>query len=182
MVDDATRKAAKDEAEEDRTTTEGADKEADEYIQFSSIRVSSDCIDEVDRHLVAVSISKTEIKRIELRYGIGSERPAIQLLLGLVFFGIGCFFLVDLVLWLFWGGTAYDVEALAIGLIPLGGWLMCNAVRKKYFLFIHLASDRRKLVFKGKFEQSDLLAFIDEAIEKFGFNIEKALIWTSRNL
>jgi len=68
-----------------------------------------------------------------------------------------------LVMWLWRGGTVYDIEGLGLALIPLGGWMLWAAWRRGRILFVTTRRERRRFAFARSTTDDELVAFHAQA-------------------
>jgi hypothetical protein len=111
--------------------------------------------------VTAAVIPRAGIRRITLGGGIAAERPLVSGLLGVLLIALGLAFGLNLAIWFFQGGTAYDAEAFALGLIPIGAWLVQYSLRKRYVLRISTDSGDRKLAFEATAEKRGVCNFTE---------------------
>jgi hypothetical protein len=132
-------------------------------------------LSELDDGQPAVQIERSMIRDVALCYGVSAERPLAALLLGAACLALGGAFARHLIAWFRFGGTAYDVEALGLGLIPIGAWLIHVAIRRRYFLRVDLSSDRRKLAFNGRATRDEVVAFAETVGRSLGLPVKLEL-------
>lgn len=117
-------------------------------------------------------IAHDDIREIKLRYGQAGERRWLQIPLAVVILGAAVLQIVDLLRWLFFGGTRYDFQILVlVVLIGVGGWLLWDAVRKQWYMEVQTLHKTRKLAFHEKVSEPMLQLFVQYA-QQFGYSID----------
>lgn len=139
-------------------------------VQYLTVEASSEGIAETDHGRRVVSVPRSEIVRIELRYGVASERPILIGLIGLVVLVASLWPIKVLYDVLTKGGTFYTGMIWISAFFVLGAWLIGSAVRRRLHLLVHTRRGQRKLIFQGDVEWASVVDFI-EAAEKLGFPI-----------
>lgn len=124
-------------------------------VEYSSIRISSDEIAEIDQDTALVKIPRSEIQRVELCYGQSSEPPIVQLVVGLALIAAGGNSAKAIWLWLCGDGTLHIVHIHigAVVLSLLAVWLLRIALRRGHYLRIGTKKEAWKLSFRGKLER-----------------------------
>jgi len=146
-----------------------------ERIRYISLEVDAAGMAELDGQLRAVVIPRDRIEGVELRRGIPGERPVAQVVLALVCFAIAGASMRVLDAWWRSGGTISTKMAAGIALGPLGAWILLSAFRPRYYLFVRMKNDARKLVFQGPATRAGLAQFIRRANQIHGYGITSAL-------
>lgn len=143
---------------------------------LGTVRVTGKEIAELAGGTPVVQIPKADITRIELTRTTGAERPLAQFIFGLALAAPGFFFSRVLWSWLLFGGTLYiDVTFWFILLIPVGFWLAISAFCRRTLLLVHTATDRRKIVFRGKLKDDEIVAFVVQAKDRFDYPIQNSM-------
>lgn len=130
---------------------------------------------ELDAGRPVVEIPWVEVRGLALCRGVAAERPLVAFVLGAGLVVLGSLFARDLLLWLMVGGTAYDVEAFAVGLIPIGLWVVHVSMRRRYYVRVRTRSGERKLAFGALAEREDVLAFAEVIERTAGRNVHITL-------
>jgi hypothetical protein len=125
-------------------------------------------LSELDDGHTTVQIERSAIRGVTVCHGVSAERPLAALLFGAACVALGAVFARHLIAWALFGGTAYGQEAFAVGLLPIGGWLIHVALRRRYFLKVDLGSGYRKLAFTSSATRDEVLAFADAAGRSLG--------------
>ena len=143
----------------------------DNGSECHGLSVSGDALCELDDGRPSVRLERSSIRGLALCYGTSAERPIAALLLGGACLVLGAVFVRHLIAWLRFGGTAYDFEAFALGLVPLGLWLVHVALRRRYFVRVDLDRGYRKLAFTGAATRDEVLAFARAAEQSIGLPV-----------
>lgn len=151
-------------------------------LRLSSVEISADTIKEIDGNQLMLSLSREQISSMTLQRGIKSERPIVDVVIGLVFISLGIYiFLPMLLYWLSFlrqdsSMTPRDSPSrfIAMGLvtIPIGIYIISTAFQKRYFLLIGTTNGaERKIVFDSDLSYSEIRSFTAQAQTAFGYHI-----------
>jgi hypothetical protein len=77
-----------------------------------------------------------------------------------------------MILWLFYGGTIYDVSMLMILMIPSGSWLLYQAWRQAPMLLVRIGEGTLRLEFKGPRTQ-ETVAALERAAQERGYVLQR---------
>ena len=91
-------------------------------------------------------VPKEKIRQITLRQGFQAERPLVQTLFSAALILTGLYPLPQLILWLFAGGKAYDIEFMLLLLIPLGAWFLNDGLKKGLYFELTLVDEGRRKI------------------------------------
>jgi hypothetical protein len=125
-----------------------------EIITCGNIRFSRENIGELYGARVIVSIPRTDITSISLRYGESVERPILEIIVG-IFLMLAGFFVG---IWPLVGYlSSFDTQkggylmpiAFAVPLVLLGIWIIVPVFSRRYYLLIATKSGKRKLAITG---------------------------------
>ena len=119
-----------------------------------------------------------------MQKGIKSERPIADIVIGAVLILIGVYIFLPMLPGL-WSPTFLEpqnnlhsryapIHFVVMGLvpIPIGIYLVINALQKRYFLLIDTTKGiKRKIVFNGDISSSEIRSFIEQAQAKYGYHI-----------
>jgi hypothetical protein len=127
-------------------------------LKYDNIVVSSRGMAEVHGKKVVIFVPAAEINRITLKFGRAEHNPVVSICIGAVLALVGIFGLIVF----FTGkkGNRYDLGLIALGII--GGSLIFDALKQRYFLEIDKKNDMRRLVLSKKAKKED----IDELCNK----------------
>ena len=137
---------------------------------YYSVEISPNGIFELDNSQRIVSAPRESIVMVELCKAVDSQRPLIQLIVGIGFFLIGVNACRGVLHWFIYGGTLYiDVALVLIIGIPIGAWLIYGAIRKKVLLLITMKKGKKRVVFKGKYDIETARNFVSTLCKKYGY-------------
>ena len=142
---------------------------------YCGLVLDDDTLCEMSDGRRAAEVPRAVIRHVALGHGVAAERPVVAILIGVFLIVLGLASACNLALWYLRGGTAHGVEALAVGLIPIGGWLVHHAMRKRYFLRISTDSGERKLAFEATAEEQLARAFVETVGRTVPCRVEVAL-------
>ena len=141
-----------------------------EYEQLETVRFSADGVSEMDQHRTVIFVPRAEIRRIELEFGAGAERPLVLAGLGLVFLGVFVATTVTIILAVLRGGVTLPVEMITgIAFAIPAWWLLDLSFRRRWFIRVHTQSGARKLLFHKTRDPHQLQSFVDTARRRFGY-------------
>ncbi len=154
-------------------------------LRLSSVEISDNQVAETDGNRLIVSFPREQIVSMSLQRGIKSERPIIDIGIGATFFLIGFYIflpiLSDLLTAIVSGPVVSRYGArrfVAMGLvfIPLGIYLIFDALRKRHFLLIAMIhGKKRKILFNTDISYTELRSFINEAQTRYGYHISEMI-------
>jgi hypothetical protein len=76
--------------------------------------------------------------------------------------------------WLNRGGTIADVEVLALGLIPIGGWAVYEAAQRAYLLYVDADDGHHRFEFDAKVDGTTLEEFLTEVERELDCPVERS--------
>jgi hypothetical protein len=121
-------------------------------VEYRGIRISAEHVALLEGGRPPVSLPVRDVRRMTLEYGFTAERPLMEAILGIVLCALGALASIRVLMWLRDGGTIRDLQILLAVLIPIGIWLLRNALHRGHFLRIHMENDVRKLPFDGRLD------------------------------
>lgn len=152
-------------------------------IRLGNILVSDDGISELMENRPVMNIARNDIVSAKLEFVSGAQRPLVSLIAGVVLLSIGGYPLIRL------AGIAVDF--FSHGLVPvsfmkvfvylimfalffglLGGYLLHQALKKKWCIVIVGRVRNEKAVLGGTEAPDELLNFIRSAKDAHGITIE----------
>lgn len=150
------------------------DSDALRLVECAGVRFGPDGVTEVDDEQVMVKVARGDLRRITLRHGFHSAHPVVQAVAGAVLTGIGLLPTWHLARWIGGGGTFYGVEAVLVGFVFLGPWLMLDATKRGPYLEVVTPGGTKKLVFERKADPGVIEQALAAAEQRFGYRIERA--------
>ena len=125
-----------------------------------------------------IFVPREDIRRIELTHGAASERPRVQLIIGIVLLAVSAYMFFRVITWLIYGAE-YTVagESFLLPAFPafLGGWMVWTALRKRTYLSVTTGNSSRKIIFRGPVESVALQDFLERAGREHGYVVISAL-------
>jgi hypothetical protein len=114
-----------------------------------------------------IFVPASEINRITLKFGRAEHRPIVSISIGAVLALVGLFGL-DI---FFTGkkGNRYDLGLVALGII--GGSLIFDALKQRYFLDVEKNKDSARLIFSKNAERNGVGDFCKKIKDVYGYSI-----------
>jgi hypothetical protein len=141
-------------------------------IEVSGIRFEDTKISNVQDKRIFASINRSDISKLDFQWGVLSQRPVLQVIFGVLLslFGLSVFRFIYL--WLTYGGTAFDYQIMLGLLLPIGGWVIVDALKVGYFLSIELRSGNKdKMTFQEKQDQNSLEELSRQLRSKLNYEV-----------
>ena len=147
------------------STAESAD-----HLQLECIRLSDAGASEMDEHRAVIFVPREKINQLELAFGSGAENPLVLVALGLVFLALAIAPLVVFALMLIRDEGKMNVYFLtAVAFVVPAWWLLDLALRRRWYVCVHMQSGTRKLVFHKLRDPSAIASFMADAARRFGY-------------
>ncbi len=124
-------------------------------MRYDNILVSSRGITEVHGKKLVLFVPAAEIDHIILKFGRSEHRPIVSLSIGIVLMLIEIYGLVYLILAP--AGFRYEVGMILFGV--MGGSVVFDALKKRYFLEIYKTKGMCRLVFSKNARLMDIQDF-----------------------
>jgi hypothetical protein len=151
-------------------------------IKYATVQFTPDKLVEVGSKVQSrevLSIPRDDIEKIVLKYGLASERPIIDVLIGSGFLLAGLYIGMPLLFSYFSDlsqGTsvrAPSAKFVGFGLmfIPFAIMFFYLALRKRYYFYVQLRKDKRKIIFDREVYPERIRSFIQEANSKLGWQV-----------
>lgn len=129
--------------------------DAKEILRCDNIVVSPRGIAETSGKKIVIFVPAAEIDRIMVKHGRSDHRPGLSLFIGIVFMLVGAYGLMELMLAP--RGYRYELGMIAFGII--GGSLIYDALKQRYFLEVHGKKGTRRLVFSKDAQNGEISEF-----------------------
>jgi hypothetical protein len=144
-------------------------------LKCDNIIVSSRGITEADGKKVIVFVSANEIERITLKFGRSEHRPIVSLSIGIIFALIGLFGLMEI----FWAtrGWRYEIGMMLLGAI--GGSIIFDTFKQRYFLEVNKKSGVSRLVFSSAAQKVEIQDFCSKVGTIYKYEVTDNLTGTS---
>jgi hypothetical protein len=142
-----------------------------EVIEVGGIRFEETKISNVQDNRVFASIDRSDITSLDFRWGILSQRPFLQISFGALLSLFGLSVVRFIFTWLTQGGIAFDYQIMLILVLPMGIWLIMDALKRGYFLSIQLRSGKDKMTFEKQQDQDSLEQLSRQLRSKLNYEI-----------
>jgi hypothetical protein len=141
-------------------------------IEVSGIRFEETRISNVQDKRVFASINRSDISKLDFRWGILSQRPVLQVILGVVLSLFGLSVVRFIYMWFTYGGTAFDYQIMLVLLLPGGVWIIVDALKVGYYLSIEQRSgSKNKMTFQEKQNQISLEELSRQLRSKLNYEV-----------
>jgi len=141
--------------------------EARQKLRCDTILVTPQGIAETCGKKAVIFVPAAEIQSLTLKYGRPDHRPIFTVSLGVVFALIGVFGLVEFIIAP--RGYRYELAMVAFGII--GGSLIHDALKQRYFIEVQSAKGPRRLVFSKHAQRNDLQTFCQNIRTTYKYDI-----------
>jgi hypothetical protein len=141
-------------------------------VEYAGVQLAPDSVSLIRNRRPIVRILKTNIRKLALRQGFQSERPALQIGMGAALALVWLVSFIYFLGWLTQGGGIYDLTLLLLVLIVPAVWMIFDGLRRGPYLEVTLDDDRRKLPFSRRATPDGLEHFLSAGVE-WGYAIEK---------
>lgn len=136
-------------------------------VKYDNIVVSSRGMAEAHGRKVVIFVPAAEINRITLKFGRPEHNPIISIGIGAVLALVGIFGLI--VVFVGKKHNRYAFGLVALGII--GGSLIFDALKQRYFFEIHKKNDTRRLVLSKNARKSDIDEFCNKVRATYKYEI-----------
>jgi hypothetical protein len=129
--------------------------EQNRNLKCANILVTPRGLAEIDGKKVVLFVPSAEVDHIILRFGRADHRPAISMFLGIIFALMGIYGLAEFILAP--RGFRYEMGMVFFGFV--GGVLIFDAIKKRYFLEVHKSKGDCRLIFSKDAQLTDIQDF-----------------------
>jgi hypothetical protein len=144
-------------------------------IEYGGIQISDTLMAELDGHRTLVAVKRSNIERATLHRGWQSQRPFILLLFGVGLLVIAVFPIRVVLHWLLEGGNLHVVWPFAaVFILVVALWVMYDSLRRGFSLVLEGPKGQQKLCFGRRAVRWEIEAFLDQAEQRFGYQVERA--------
>jgi hypothetical protein len=144
--------------------------EEKQILRFDNIVVTPRSIAETCGKKIMISVPATEVDRITLKFGRADHRPIFSLSVGIIFALIGVFGLIEF----FIASRAYRYELGMVAFGIIGGSLIHDALKQRYFLEVKSSKDTHRLVLSKNAQKSDIQNFCQNIRTIYKFDVSEA--------
>ena len=145
--------------------------DATPILKCRNVVVSQRGLAEGDGRKAIVFVPSGEVKRIVLKYGNPEHRPIVSLVIGGFLGLLGLAGIVEL--FLAPRGLRYELGMIFFGLI--GGSLIFDATKKRYFLEVHKTKGDCRLIFSGQASRQEVQDFCEKVRNAYKYDISESL-------
>jgi hypothetical protein len=138
-----------------------------QILRCDNILVSPRGIAETSGRKVVVFVPTEDIERITLKYGRSDHRPLLTLTIGVAFAIVGIIGLVEFIIAT--RGYRYELGMVAFGLI--GGSLIFDTLKQRFFLEVQSKNDTRRLVLSKHANKNGLQEFCVNVRNTYKYDI-----------
>jgi hypothetical protein len=143
-----------------------------EILEVSGIRFEETKISNVQDNRVFASINRSDISGLDFRWGILSQRPVVQVIFGALLSLFGLSVVRFIYMWLTYGGTAFDYQIMLVLLLPMGAWVIVDALKVGYFLSIERRSGSKdKMTFHKTQDQNSVEELSRQLRSKLNYEV-----------
>ncbi|MEM7475940.1 MAG: hypothetical protein AAF483_13185 [Planctomycetota bacterium] len=144
-----------------------------EQTEFRGIRYSDKGISERNSNgKPLVWVPKEDVLRTRLIWTTESRSPLLQAVFSFLLMGIG---VGAIVLGLQRPGGFSRYVILMMALLPIGLYFLYSGFRRRVILLVVTAGRSHRLVFHRKADLQDMMTFVSEASEQFGYKFANEL-------
>jgi hypothetical protein len=141
-------------------------------MEFHGIHFMGNQLCEMDMGRVIVKVSRDEIKKISLHYGLQSPHPVLQILFGVPLAATSGYFLTKILfVWFLHGGVFFRIEELLAVPMVVGIWISIAALKQGYYLAVQSSNGSKRLAFQGRPDAEKLRHFIERVEDEWGVKI-----------
>jgi len=141
--------------------------EATPVLKCDNILVSSRGMTETMANKVVIFVPTAEIDRISLKFGRSDHRPMVSLSLGIILASVGIYGLIYLVL----APRGYRFEIAMMFFGAIGGTIIFDTLKKRYFFEVYKKSGNCRLVFSRQARLKDIQDFCDQIRTVYKYQI-----------
>ena len=136
-------------------------------LKYDNVVVTPRGMAETYGKKIVIFVPATEIDRVTLKFGRSDHRPIFSMTLGIVFALIGIFGIVEFFLAM--GGYRYELGMVAFGII--GGSMIFDTLKERYFLEIDKKTGLCRLVFSKEAKKDEVVEFCNKVRTTYNYQI-----------
>jgi hypothetical protein len=136
-------------------------------LKCNNIVISTRGLAEVDGKKIILFVPKDEVNQITLKYGKAEHNPIISLVIGIILALVGLAGLVELILAP--RGLRYELGMMFFGFI--GGSLLFDSMKQRYFFEILRIKGRCRLVFSKKTTLPEIRDFCQKVQTTYNYKV-----------
>jgi hypothetical protein len=139
-------------------------------LRCDTVLLSSRGIAETHGKKAVIFVPGADIERITLKFGRPEHSPIVSLTIGTAFAVVGILGIIEFFLAM--RGWRYEIGMMALGAI--GGTIIFDALKERYFLEVHSKNDVRRLVFSKNAQKKEIDDFCDQVSAIYKYQISEA--------
>jgi hypothetical protein len=139
-------------------------------LRCDTVLVSPRGIAETHGKKAVIFVPAAEIERITLKFGRPEHRPIVSLVIGAVFVLVGIVGIIEFIRSM--RGYRYEIGMMAFGAI--GGTIIFDALKERYFFEVHSKKDVRRLVFSKHAQKKEIDDFCNRVSAIYKYQISEA--------
>jgi hypothetical protein len=132
--------------------------------------VSPRGITETHGKKAVIFVPAAEIERITLKFGRPEHRPIVSLTIGTVFALVGILGIIEFFRSM--RGYRYEIGMMAFGAI--GGTIIFDALKERYFFEVQTKNDMRRLVLSKNAQKKEIDDFCNQVSAIYKYQISEA--------
>lgn len=140
-------------------------------LRYDNVVISADGMTEAHGRKMVIFVPAADIERVTLKFGRPEHNPIVSLTIGIVMLLVGIAGLA-----LFFVG--HKANRYYLGLVAfafIGGSLIFDTLKQRYFLEIQTKKDSRRLVFSKDAQRSDIADLCAKARMAYKYQIDDAI-------
>jgi hypothetical protein len=140
-------------------------------LRYDTVLLSPRGIAETHGKKAVIFVPTADIERITLKFGRPEHRPIVSLTIGTVFALVGILGIIEFFRSM--RGYRYEIGMMAFGAI--GGTIIFDALKERYFFEVHSKNDVRRLVFSKKAQKQEIDDFCKQVGIIYKYQITEPL-------
>ena len=137
-------------------------------LKCDNLLVSPRGIAEVHGKKIVIFVPATDIGHVTLKFGRSDHRPVVSLSIGILMALVGLFGLIEFV-FINMRGYRYEIGMMLFGAI--GGSIIFDTLKERYFLEIDSKAGPRRLVFSKQVQRKDIDEFCNKVRTVYNYQI-----------
>jgi len=146
-------------------------KQEPSVLKCHNIIVSAKGMTETHGTKIIIFVPAAEAGQVVLKFGRAEHRPALSLSIGIIMALIGLFGLVEF--FIVPRGYRYELGMMTFGVI--GGSLIFDTLKQRYFLEVDRKSGICRLVFSKQAQRAEIESFCRDVRTNYQYQIEERL-------
>ncbi|CAN5828501.1 hypothetical protein BH09VER1_BH09VER1_42200 [soil metagenome] len=140
-------------------------------LRYDNLGASARGLAEIHRDKIVLFARAADIDQVLLKFGHSSHRPILTSALGLLFIPIGAYGLIECLFSP--AGFRYEIGLIALGII--GGSLIYDTLKKRYFLEVHHRKEISRLICSRHATRQGVTDFVARIEAAYQYKIAQAI-------